>query len=142
MSALAYRHLLMFFPLIPEDDKEPRSWLLVVLDCFFFNCRKQQRASWLVVVFCIFFSIVKNDDESGGSLSSLGLIPQFLTRTTSWDPNSSSSLVFFSLVTEKDNEPFGLLSFSTFFSSIVEDDNKLEGFSLSLGFFFNYKKQQ
>jgi hypothetical protein len=35
-----------------------------------------------------------------------------------------------------------LLSFSTFFSSIVEDDNKPKGFSSSLGFLLKCRKRQ
>jgi hypothetical protein len=47
------------------------------------------------------------------------------TTITNWDPNSSSSLVFVSSIAINDNEPLNSLSFYTFFSSIVKDDNEL-----------------
>jgi hypothetical protein len=49
-------------------------------------------------------------------------------------------LGFVFLVVEKDNKPPDSLSFFTFFSLIVEDDDELGGSSLSLGFFLKCRR--
>ncbi len=59
-----------------------------------------------------------------------------------WDPSSLSSLVFFSLVVENNNEPLGSLSYFTFFSSIVKDDDEPLGSLSYIGFFLKCRKRQ
>jgi hypothetical protein len=48
--------------------------------------------------------------------------------------------VGFSWVARNNDKPFSLSSFLSFFSSFVEDDDELEGLSLSLSFFPHLQK--
>jgi len=83
-------------------------------------------------------SVAKNDNKLGSPPAHCRLL---VFSSSAKDDNKLGSqllIVFgcFASIVEDDNEPFGLLSFSTFFSSGVEDNNEPGG-SLSFPNFFS-----
>jgi hypothetical protein len=111
----AGRRFLVFFSLVAKNDNEPRSQLIVVLDCFLFSCKKQHEPPSSLSFFAFFFSyrrrrrakrlvniswfyslvVYDNKELRSQLVIILGFFLQLQKMTTNQNPSSSSSLGFF-----------------------------------------------